>query len=103
MPLADDVDLDRVARRTDRFTGADLEDVVRRAGLSALRRSLASATVTMADYDSALEDSRASVTPEMETEYKQMAARLRQDAHAAQPLGFIAPGQLTPRGPKGVD
>ncbi|WP_294217824.1 CDC48 family AAA ATPase, partial [uncultured Sphingomonas sp.] len=40
MPLADDVDLDAIARQTDRFTGADLEDVVRRAGLVALRRSL---------------------------------------------------------------
>ena len=38
MPLAKDVDLDALARRTERFTGADLEDLVRRAGLTALRR-----------------------------------------------------------------
>ena len=38
MPLADDVDLESLAKRTDRFTGADLEDLVRRAGLTALRR-----------------------------------------------------------------
>src|SRR3546814_9430979 len=37
MPLAEDVDLDSLARRTERFTGADLEDLVRRAGLCALR------------------------------------------------------------------
>ena len=95
MPLASDVDLDRVAARTDRFTGADLEDVVRRAGLVALRRSLQSEQVTMADFDEALTDSRASVTPEAEADYQQMAARLKQDAHAVQPLGFISPGQLT--------
>ena len=103
MPLAPDVDLDAVARRTDRFTGADLEDVVRRAGLVALRRSLQSEQVTMADFDAALTDSRASVTPEAEADYQQMASRLKQDAHALQPLGFISPGQLTPRGPKGAD
>ena len=103
MPLAADVDLDEVARRTDRFTGADLEDVVRRAGLGALRRSLQSAEVTMADFEAALGESRASVTPEMERDYEQMAARLKQDAAAIQPIGFIAPGQLTPRGPKGAD
>ena len=103
MPLADDVDLDMVAARTDRFTGADLEDVVRRAGLSALRRSLESKEVTAADFEAALGDSRASVTPEMERDYEQMAARLKQDATAIQPVGFIAPGQLTPRGPKGTD
>ena len=49
----------------------------------------------MADFDEALADSRASVTPEAEADYQQMAARLKQDAHAVQPLGFISPGQLT--------
>jgi transitional endoplasmic reticulum ATPase len=100
MPLAGDVDLDEVARKTDRFTGADLEDVVRRAGLTALRRSLQSAEVTMADFEEALTESRASVTPEMEKDYEQIAARLKQDAAAIQPIGFISPGQLQSRGGK---
>jgi len=103
MPLAEDVDLDAVARDTDRFTGADLGDVVRRAGLIALRRDVGSGTVTAADFAKALGESRASVTPEMERDYEQIAARLKQDAAALQPIGFIAPGQLTPRGPKGTD
>ncbi|HKX89499.1 MAG TPA: CDC48 family AAA ATPase, partial [Sphingopyxis sp.] len=33
MPLAKDVDLGALAERSDRFTGADLEDLTRRAGL----------------------------------------------------------------------
>ena len=103
MPLASDVDLDEVARRTDRFTGADLEDVVRRAGLVTLRRSLESKEVDMAAFELALTDSRASVTPEVERDYEQMASRLKQDANSVQPLGFISPGQLTPRGTKGMD
>jgi transitional endoplasmic reticulum ATPase len=103
MPLGQDVDLDTISARTDRFTGADLEDVVRRAGLVALRRGLSSETVTMADFEEALRESRASVTPEMERDYSQIAARLKQDAAALQPIGFITPGQLTPRGPKGTD
>ena len=97
MPLADDVDLKDLADRTDRFSGADLEDLVRRAGLVALRRSLDTARVTMAEFDEALTESRASVTPEMETEYAQMAARLKQQASAIQPIGFISPGQLPVR------
>ncbi|HVI98227.1 MAG TPA: CDC48 family AAA ATPase [Sphingomonas sp.] len=101
MPLADDVDLDDLAERTDRFTGADLEDLVRRAGLVALRKSLDTREVTMADFEAALAESRASVTPEMEQEYEQMAAKLKQEASAIQPIGFIAPGMLTPHGPKG--
>ncbi|WP_375401800.1 CDC48 family AAA ATPase [uncultured Sphingomonas sp.] len=91
MPLAEGVDLEEVARRTDRFTGADLEDVVRRSGLIALRRSLSSEEVLMADFEAALLESRASVTPEMERDYEQMASRLKQDAASAQPIGFAFP------------
>ena len=93
MPLGDDVDLDRIADRTERFTGADLEDVVRRAGLVALRRSLETRTVAMADFEVALDEARASVTPETEREYQQMAARLKQDAAAIQPIGFAFPAR----------
>src|SRR3546814_4639348 len=49
MPLAEDVDLDSLARRTERFTGADLEDLVRRAGLCALRQSLDVRQVTRSE------------------------------------------------------
>ena len=97
MPLADDVDLDSLARRTDRFTGADLEDLTRRAGLHALRASIDTPTVSMACFESALKDTRASVTPEMEEEYEKIAATLKQDAMALQPIGFGSPGQFGSR------
>jgi len=103
MPLASDVDLGDVAGRTERYTGADLEDVVRRAGLIALRQSIDSREVTMAHFEEALGDSRATVTPEMEEEYRAMQGRLKQQASAIQPLGFIAPGMLQGKGPKGND
>ena len=100
MPLADDVDLDGLAERTERFSGADLEDLVRRAGLYALRESLDAKQVTEAHFEKALKDSRASVTPEIEHEYEQIAARIKQDAVALQPIGFVTPGMLKPRGLK---
>jgi transitional endoplasmic reticulum ATPase len=98
MPLAGDVDLESIARRTDRFTGADLEDLVRRAGLTALRRGLDSGNVTMADFDSALAETRASVTPEMLEEYVRIQDTLKSDA--TRPLGgigFVLPGMLHPK------
>jgi transitional endoplasmic reticulum ATPase len=101
MPLAEGVDLDSLAARTDRFTGADLEDLVRRAGLFALRTSLEAGEVTAADFDHALEETRASVTPDMEKEYEKIQSNLKQDAMSAGGMGFISPGMLTPRGPKG--
>jgi len=101
MPLASDVDLDRLAARTDRFTGADLEDLVRRAGLFALRASIDAAQVTMANFEQGLEETRASVTPEMEKDYEEIRSKLKQEAMSSGGIGFIAPGMLTPRGPKG--
>jgi transitional endoplasmic reticulum ATPase len=103
MPLAEDVDLDALAARTERFTGADLEDLVRRAGLFALRSSLEATQVTAADFERAMEETRASVTPEMEKDYEKIQESLKQDAMSAGTggIGFIAPGMLTPRGPKG--
>ena len=100
MPIGEDVDLDAIAAETERFTGADLEDVVRRAGLMALRESLSNTSVRMSHFRQALGESRASVTAEMEQEYRQMSAKLKQDAVAIQPIGFIAPGMVQPRGEK---
>ena len=97
MPLADDVDLDRIATRTERFTGADLEDLCRRAGLTALRQSLSVAAVHQAHFETALDQTRASVTPEMEREYEQIQATLKQSAMQIDPMGFIAPGMVRAR------
>jgi transitional endoplasmic reticulum ATPase len=101
MPLAPDVDLDSLAARTERFTGADLEDLVRRAGLFALRESLDAQKVTGQHFERALAETRASVTPEMEAEYERIQSHIKQDARSAGGIGFISPGMLTPRGTKG--
>jgi len=100
MPLGPDVDLDALAQRSERFTGADLEDLVRRAGLNALRGSIEAGEVHMAQFDAALKDMRASVTPEMELEYDKIQQSLKQDAYGATGIGFVGPGMLTPRAPK---
>ncbi len=97
MPLADDVDLGAVAAKTERFTGADLEDVVRRAGLGALRRMGGDVTeVAMVDFAEALKDSRATVTSKMESEYRKMRGELKKRAAQANPIGFFEPGDLEP-------
>jgi transitional endoplasmic reticulum ATPase len=99
MPLSSDVDLESLARRTDNFTGADLEDLTRRAGLAALRRGLDAVQVTMADFDTALQDTRASVTPEMLEEYERIQDTLKSDAVRPDRggIGFVSPGMLRPR------
>ncbi|HSG34489.1 MAG TPA: CDC48 family AAA ATPase [Sphingomonadaceae bacterium] len=97
MPLAKDVALGKIAKETARFTGADLEDVVRRAGLVAIRRDGVNVKhVTAADFAEALKDSRATVTAEMEEEYTKMKGELKQRAAEVQPIGFIHEGMVEP-------
>jgi transitional endoplasmic reticulum ATPase len=105
MPLSPNVDLESLARRSERFTGADLEDLVRRAGLHALRRGLEEAQVTMEDFEAALTDTRASVTPQMEEEYARIQSTLKSDAVRPNGgIGFVLPGMLrSRRGGKGDD
>jgi transitional endoplasmic reticulum ATPase len=97
MPLASDVDLDDIAARTDRFTGADLEDVVRRAGLFALREGDADvAEVKMSHFNDALKASRATVTEAMEEEYRTIETKLKTTAARPEGMGFVMPGQVRP-------
>src|SRR5438034_9328837 len=97
MPLADDVDLEKIAQRTDRFTGADLEDLVRRAGLTALRRGLDAAKGSMADFEVALSETRASVTPAMLEEYESIQDTLKSEAtRPLDGIGFQLPGMRRP-------
>tara|TARA_A100001391_G_scaffold139407_3_gene97673 strand:+ start:13737 stop:16043 length:2307 start_codon:yes stop_codon:yes gene_type:complete len=95
MPLAGDVDLAGLAAATERYTGADLEDVVRRAGLAAIRRSsTAPDTVSAADFAEALKASRPTVTPQMDAEYAKMKGELKRKALEVRPIGFITDGMV---------
>jgi transitional endoplasmic reticulum ATPase len=93
MPLAGDVDLDAVAGRTEGYTGADLEDLTRRAGLLALRQNLENREVGSIHFEAALQDTRASVTAEMQQEYELMLATLKQEGPQRQPIGFQIGGR----------
>jgi transitional endoplasmic reticulum ATPase len=91
MPLADDVRLETIADRTHGYTGADLEDVVRRAGLMALRDNLEVTEVPMRFFEEALKEARASVTPEMEREYEELRTELKREGPRGRTIGFRAP------------
>jgi transitional endoplasmic reticulum ATPase len=95
MPLAGDVDLGGLAKRTERYTGADLEDVVRRAGLTAIRRAgMDAQEVSASDFAEALEDSRPTVTEQMEQEYEGMKGELKRRAAAVRSIGFLTEGMV---------
>jgi transitional endoplasmic reticulum ATPase len=90
MPLGDDVDLAQIADGTRGYTGADLEDLVRRAGLQALREDLDADQVPMRFFTLAMKETRASVTPEMEREYEELLDALKHESPRGGRIGFQA-------------
>ncbi|MEM1349324.1 MAG: CDC48 family AAA ATPase [Myxococcota bacterium] len=89
MPLADDVDLSQLAAHTQGYTGADLENIARKAGLLALRKDLEATEVPMSAFELALEETRPSVTPQMEAQYRRIADELKLESPAGpRRLGF---------------
>ncbi|WP_313695868.1 CDC48 family AAA ATPase [Halorarum halobium] len=95
-PLADDVDLDSLARRTDGYVGADIEAVTREASMNASREfiesvapdevadSVGNVRITMDHFETALDEVNPSVTPETIERYDEIEKRFRQ-AETAEP------------------
>ncbi len=77
MPLAEDVDLAKLAAMTEGYSGADLESLCREAGLAALRRSPDAELVTWADFQEALKIVKPSINPQMLKEYEKISEVLR--------------------------
>lgn len=63
VPLHDDVDLDALAADLDGYSAADCVALLREAALTAMRRSIDAADVTMADINAARETVRPSLDP----------------------------------------
>ena len=66
--------------------------------LRALRRGLDADKVTMADFEAALAETRASVTAEMLEEYERIQRTLKSEAVHPTGIGFVTPGMLRSRG-----
>ena len=60
MPLADDVDIDKLADMTENYVGSNVAAICREAGMNALRRDFETNEVKMADFKKAMEDTKPS-------------------------------------------
>ncbi|MEK6856748.1 MAG: CDC48 family AAA ATPase, partial [Nanoarchaeota archaeon] len=83
MPLATDVDLVKLAKEAKLYTGADIENVCKEAGILALRENLKAREVTMKHFEDALKKTRASVTEEDLEAYKLIEERFFKSARGA--------------------
>ncbi|MCX8161616.1 MAG: AAA family ATPase, partial [Candidatus Bathyarchaeota archaeon] len=80
MPLTEDVDLEKLAKLTVGFSGADLEMLCREAGFNALRKHIDSGSemyVTIDDFMKALEVVKPSILPEIEEWYQSFTSRFK--------------------------
>jgi len=77
VPLAKDVDLVELAKRTEGYSGADLEALVREAVMNAIRRgNMAVREVTWRDFEEALNVVKPSLTKEVLAAYEQVQTEL---------------------------
>jgi transitional endoplasmic reticulum ATPase len=77
MPLDDTVDLDSISRSMDGYSGADIDSLVREAGLNALRLNSEANSVSLKDFESAMDEIAPSITPEMVNWYENSKQRFR--------------------------
>jgi transitional endoplasmic reticulum ATPase len=77
VPLASDVDLEKLADMTNGFTGADLEALVREAVMLALREKLEAREVSMKYFLEALKVIRPSLSEDVMEKYQSIERTLR--------------------------
>ncbi|MEK6826116.1 MAG: CDC48 family AAA ATPase, partial [Nanoarchaeota archaeon] len=83
MPLADDVDISDLAKRTANYAGADIEGICREAALIALRKNIKSRRVEMTNFEEALEKIKPSIREEDLKAYSEMEENYIRRARAA--------------------
>ncbi len=77
MPLAKDVNLKKIAKQTDGYSGADLEALVRESGLFALRKDFKAKSVTKKNFSEAVKKIQPTITPEMVRFYDSVSQRFK--------------------------
>ncbi|MHA1443515.1 MAG: CDC48 family AAA ATPase [Candidatus Hodarchaeales archaeon] len=90
MPLGDDVDIDRLAKETEFYVGADLEAICREAGMHALREDLDVEFVLWRHFEHALSTVHSSCSQDMmkwyETQETQFRRKIGVDTQQTIPL-----------------
>ncbi|MBI2083993.1 MAG: AAA family ATPase, partial [Candidatus Aenigmarchaeota archaeon] len=75
MPLTKDVGLDDLAKKTEGFSGADLEALAREAAMEALRKDKKAKEVRMKDFESVVSKMTPSITKDIVNYYERFIDR----------------------------
>ncbi len=78
MPLDKDVDLKKLAKMTENYSGADIAALCREAGMNALRRDKKAKKVLWKDFEQAIEKIKPSISKDQLKFYEEFNKRLSQ-------------------------
>ncbi|MBN1923839.1 MAG: CDC48 family AAA ATPase [Nanoarchaeota archaeon] len=78
MPLTKDVDLKDLAKKTENFSGADIENLCREAAMIALRENLNSSEVTLKHFETALKKATPSIDEQEIKMYKSFIKKVKE-------------------------
>jgi transitional endoplasmic reticulum ATPase len=92
MPLADDVNLEKLADMTDGFSGADIENLVREAAMAAVRSDWKTKPVHMKHFKAALEETRPSISQEDVKRFMELAEQVKK--RQPQKSSNVLPGYM---------
>ena len=88
-PLADDVDLEILADKTDGYVGADIESVCREAVMIALRENFDVESVEMRHFEEALKKVKPTITENIAQFYEKIEAQFKGGQRLTETAGYI--------------
>jgi transitional endoplasmic reticulum ATPase len=76
MPLADDVDVEKIADMAEGFSGADIEGLTREAAMAAVRDDWKARPVMMKHFEAAMQEVRPSISSDDMKRYHLIAEQV---------------------------
>jgi len=90
MPLADDVSLTKIADQTEGYSGADIENLCREAGMQAIREKMDQLeTIEYRHFKEALNKIKSSLTDSLISKYEQMARKITESRNIREPTADL--------------
>lgn len=87
-PIGRDVDIDRIADNTARYSGADLANLTRECAITTMKRSIKnkkSTRITMTDFEKMIDILKPSISKEVITEYEELQETFERKIKKVQP------------------
>lgn len=89
LPLAEDISLKELIKRTDGYVGSDIESLCKEAALIALRENITSSEVTMKHFEAALDVVKPSITKQELENFKRKADKTKKLSPDIDEYGYV--------------